>query len=39
MLVIMAVAVQKTVIDAKDGRGFKVYRRLGEMEMKVLKEG
>jgi hypothetical protein len=34
----MAVAVQKIVIDAKDGRNFKIYRRLEEMEMKVLKE-
>lgn len=38
MLVMMTVAVQKTVTDAKDGRDFKVYRRLEEMETKVLKE-
>jgi hypothetical protein len=38
MLVIMAVTVQKAVTSAKDGRDFKVYRRLEEMEMKVLNE-
>ena len=39
MPVMMTVAVQKAVTDAKDWRNFKVCLRAEEMEAKVLKEG